>query len=80
MDEYVISIFMIALVCVALTLGAWFVRGVSRAEVRTAFGTWTRAENAAGYWFWAIYHVAGMASLAVAIVAAALHFALGFLK
>jgi regulator of protease activity HflC (stomatin/prohibitin superfamily) len=72
----VVLIFLLALFGIMLTLGAWFVRGLSRARVTTMFGEWSRAESPAAYWFWAVYHVAGLALVIVATLAVTLYFVL----
>jgi hypothetical protein len=72
-----IAIFALAFAGIMLTMGAWFVRRLSRAEVRTLFGSWTRAEAPGAYWFWAVYHVAGFASFILALAAVTLYFLIG---
>jgi hypothetical protein len=75
MDEYVIAIFFAALAGTTLSLGAWFVRVLKRDFVVTMWGVHARATNPAAYWFWAIYHVAGLAivwTVAIGVAAEAL--------
>jgi regulator of protease activity HflC (stomatin/prohibitin superfamily) len=76
MSDDVVAIFLLALLGVTLTLGAWFVRGLSRARVTTMFGQWSRADSPGAYWFWAVYHVAGLVLVCVTAVAVALYFVL----
>lgn len=72
----VVLIFLLALLGTTLTLGAWFVRGLSRARVTTMFGEWGRVESPAAYWFWTAYHVAGLALVIAATLAVTLYFVL----
>ena len=74
--DNVVVIFLLALFGTTLSLGAWFVRGLSRARVTTMFGEWSRAQSPAAYWFWAVYHVAGLALVIAAAVATTLYFVL----
>ncbi len=73
----VLFVFSLAFAGILLTLGAWFVRDVSRAEVRTMFGSWTRAGSPGAYWFWTVYHAAGMAAFILALAAVTLYFVIG---
>lgn len=77
MDEYVIPIFLAAFGGTTLSLGAWFVRGLSRDFVITVWSVHRRAESPAAYWFWAIYHVLGMGLVIVVAIAVTLYFVLG---
>jgi hypothetical protein len=70
----IVLVFVLAFGGCFLSLGAWFVRGLSRARVRTLFGEWSRAESPGAYWFWAVYHVLGLALVIVVAVATALYF------
>jgi len=79
MDEYVIPIFLVSLFGTTLTLGAWFVRVLRRDFVITMWGMHKRAENPFGYWFWAIYHVAGMTLVIVMTILVTLYFLLDVL-
>lgn len=69
MDEYVVAIFLVSLAGTTLSLGAWLVRGLTRNFVVTHWGVHARASNPFAYWFWAIYHVAGMALVIVVAIA-----------
>ena len=75
-EENVVLVFLAAFAGTTLSLGAWFVRALSRARVTTLFGEWSRAHSPAAYWFWAVYHVAGLALVIVVAVAVALYFVL----
>jgi hypothetical protein len=79
MDEYVIPIFLVSFGGCMLSLGAWFVRALTRKAVVTVWSVHERAVNPAAYWFWAIYHVLGMTLVIVVAVATTLYFVLDIL-
>ena len=60
MSEDVVAIFLAALAGTTTSLGAWFVRLLRRDFVVTRWGVHVRAASPAAYWFWAIWHVAGL--------------------
>ena len=78
-EENVLWVFVLAFGGCFLSLGAWFVRRLSRANVRRMFGEWARAESPAAYWFWAVYHVAGLALVIAVALATALYFVLSLM-
>lgn len=80
MDEYVIPIFLASFGGCMLSLGAWFVRALSRDAVVTIWSVHARAANPFAYWFWAIYHVAGMALVIVVAIATTLYFVLSLFE
>lgn len=77
MEEYVVPIFLAAFGGTMLSLGAWFVRALTRSAVVTMWGVHARATDPFAYWFWAIYHVLGLALVIVVAVATTLAFLLG---
>ncbi|MBV9989680.1 MAG: hypothetical protein JOZ72_00170 [Alphaproteobacteria bacterium] len=77
MDEYVIPIFIAAFGGTTLSLGAWLVRALTRDAVVTMWDVHPRATEPFAYWFWAIYHVLGLALVIVVAVATTLYFLLG---
>lgn len=79
MDEYVIPIFIAAFGGCLLSLGAWFVRALTRSMVVTMWGVHLRAADPAAYWFWAIYHVLGLTLVIVVAIATTLYFLLDVL-
>lgn len=79
MDEYVIAIFLASLAGCTLSLGAWLVRGLTRDFVVTHWTVHARASNPFAYWFWAVYHVAGMALVIVVAIATTGYFVLSIL-
>jgi len=76
MEDDVVAVFALALFGTTLTLGAWFVRGLTRSSVETLWSVHSRATNPAAYWFWAVYHVAGMSFFIFALIAVTLYFVL----
>ena len=70
----VVGIFVLSFGGCFLSLGAWYVRSLSRTEVRTMFGTWTRADSPAAYWSWAVFHVLGLTLVIVVAAATTLYF------
>ena len=79
MDEYVIPIFLVSLFGTTLSLGAWFVRALTRDAVVTVWAVHARAADPFAYWFWAIYHVLGMTLVIVVAIATTLYFVLDLL-
>jgi hypothetical protein len=61
MADHVVAIFLTALAGTTLSLGAWLVRLLRRDFVVTRWAMHTRAASPAAYWFWAVWHVVGLA-------------------
>lgn len=76
MEEYVVPIFLLALAGTTLSLGAWVVRGFTRRIVVTWWAVHDRATAPAAYWFWVVYHVAGLALVIAVAIATTLYFVL----
>ena len=60
MEEYVVEIFLASFAGIVLSFGAWVVRGFNRDFVVTKWSVHARVPNPGAYWFWVVWHVAGL--------------------